>query len=86
MKRGTGGNEHDLIRLLLNPFQNIRLDLPADRRLGDEQLVGGVAEAGQARHRLEGPQRTHGERSVAQLIHARMVSIDRVHLIGRPLG
>jgi hypothetical protein len=32
------------------------LDLPADRRLGQVQLVGRVAEAEPARHGLEGPQ------------------------------
>ena len=38
------------------------LDLPADRRLGEVQLVGGGAEAEQPGDRLEGPQVGQGER------------------------
>jgi hypothetical protein len=37
------------------------LDLPADRRLGEVQLVGGGAEAEQPGDRLEGPQVGQGE-------------------------
>ena len=52
------------------------LDLPADRRLGDVQLVGGGAEAEQPGDRLEGAQVGQGERPAGVRIHALQASID----------
>ena len=59
-----------------------RLDLPADRRLGQEQLLRRGAEAEPAGDRLEGAQRADGERAVAELIHVFSASMKGIELIG----
>ena len=44
-----------------------RLDLPADRRLGQRHFLGRGAEVEVPRHRLEGPQVAGGNRPGAQV-------------------
>ena len=58
------------------------LDLPADRRLREVQLVGGGAEAEQPGDRLEGPQVGQGEGAAGVDIHASAASIDARGFIG----
>ena len=58
------------------------LDLPADGRLREVQLVGGAAEAQAPRDRLEGPQAGQRERPAAWAIHSKSASMSGTDLIG----
>ena len=58
------------------------LDLAADRRLRDVQLVGRGVEAEQPRHRLEGAQVAQRQRPAGPFIHTVSASMDQLGFIG----